>query len=145
MKKLFWIILIIITIFGISLFLAPNITNSIEKALWFSWFWDKIRNIWWGFGKTMSDIPNADELKKWYQDALSWATDLKHKVVNGIQTTKDTIDTVRATAWDAEDTYNKAKDVIKDTTDTIDKIKWTLNDVEKMQDSIKWAVDIWTF
>ena len=134
MKKIFWIIVLLVTVYGIAIFMKPAITDKIESTLWFEGFWEKLR---WNLGfinKTVTDIPSLSEIQ-------SWALDIRDKVADWIQTTKDTIDTVRSTLSWAENTYNKAKDVFDETTQTIDKLKWTLNDVEKLWDSIKWAVN----
>ncbi len=130
MKKIFWVIILLVTAYGVALFMKPAITDWIEETLWFEGFWEKIR---WNLGfinKTVTDIPSFWEIQ-------SWAIDIRNKVADWINTTKETIDTVRSTLSWAEDTYNKAKDVINETTQTIDKIKGTLNDVEKLWDTIK--------
>jgi len=134
MKKIFWLIILLITVYGIGIFLKPTITDWIEKNLWFEGFWEQMRWKLWFINKTVTDIPSLWEIQ-------SWALDIKDKITDWIQTTKDTIDTIRSTAWEAEDTYNKARDVFDETTETIDKLKWTLNDVEKLWDSIKWAIN----
>ncbi len=134
MKKILWLIILCVTIYGILIFIQPEITDWIEDVLWFSGFWDKVRGNLWTINETVTDIPSISEFQ-------SWAIDIRNKVTDWIQTTKDTIDTVRSTLSWAEDTYNKAKDVITETTETIDKIKGTLDDVEWLWDSIKWTIN----
>ena len=134
MKKILWLIILCVTTYGVLIFLKPEITDWIEKTLWFSWFWEKLRWDLWFINQTVTDIPSIWEFQ-------SWAIDIKNKVTHWIQTTKDTIDTVRSTLSWAEDTYNKARDVITETTQTIDKIKGTLDDVEWLGNSIKWTIN----
>lgn len=134
MKKIFWIIILLITAYGIALFMKPSITDWIEKIIGFEGFGEKVRSNLGFINKTVTDIPSLWEIQ-------SWALDIRDKVTDWIQSTKDTIDTVRSTLSGAEDTYNKAKDVFDETTQTIDKLKWTLNDVEKLWDTIKGAIN----
>ena len=134
MKKIFWLIILIITSYVISIFLAPSFADKIGYLFWIKSFNEQIRWSSWKINEIATDIPSADELQKSYNNTIQTVKDW-------IDKTKNTIDDVRSTLSWAEDTYNKAVNIYEETTKTVDKLKETFNDVEQMREKITWAVN----
>ena len=134
MKKIFWLIILIITWYIISIFLAPTFADKIADLLWIQTFNEQIRWNSWKINKIATDIPTAWELQDSYNNTIK-------NVKDWIDKTKSTIDDVRATLSWAENTYNKAKDIYNETSETVNKLKDTLNDVDKMREKITGTVN----
>jgi len=134
MKKIFWLIILVVTGYIISIFLAPAFADKIANLLWIQSFNEQIRWSSWKINEIATDIPTAWELQESYNNTIQTVKDW-------IDKTKNTIDEVRSTLSWAEDTYNKAKDIYDDTLETVDKIKETLDDVDAMSDKITSAVN----
>ncbi len=134
MKKIFWLIILVVTWYIVSIFLAPSYADKIAELLWIKSFNEQIRWNSWKINKIATDIPSIDEMQKTYTNTIQTVKDW-------IDKTKNTIDDVRATLSWAENTINKAKDIYNETSETVNKIKDTLNDVDKMSEKITWAVN----
>ncbi len=125
--KLILILLIPTVWYGVTVFAAPETASKIDSIIWIPGFSDKIRGSKENFDNVITDIPNLNEFK-------SWALDLKETVIDGVATTKDTIDTVRWWAQKVEETYNQAVDTYDSTKDALDEanrkiteFQWLLN------------------
>jgi len=141
MKKILWLFVLIITIYILLIFKAPNITKKVEKTLWFSWFTEAVTGTKWNLDKTYTNLPTKDE-------AFSWIIDIKNKIINWVNTTKSKIDDVRsAAAWaekqinQVKKTYNNAINVVKKTNQQIQNTKKTIDNISK---SINQATNTWT-
>lgn len=130
MKKLLSLIILISALYWVSVFLAPNIATKIDSLIWVPWLSDNIRGSKEAIDSTVTNIPSVSEFK-------SWAIDIKDKVADWVETTKDTIDTIRSWAQKVEETYNWAVDTYND-------LKWTLEDAQKKVEQIQWVVEsVW--
>lgn len=107
--------LILSTWYGVTIFVAPEVASSVDRVLGIDGFSDSIRGSKIELEWAITDIPSIDEFK-------SWALDIQNKISVGVESTKDTIDTIRDWAQQAEDTYNKAKNTLDKARDTIDNI-----------------------
>jgi aryl-phospho-beta-D-glucosidase BglC (GH1 family) len=123
--KLILILLIPIIWYGITVFVAPDTASSIDSTLWIPWFSENIRGTKSNFDSAITDIPSLEEFK-------SWALDLKDTVVQWVETTKDTIDSVRWWAQKAEDTFNQAKDTYDSTKDAIDEANRKITEFQSL-------------
>ncbi len=134
MKKIFWLIVLVVVWYWISIFLAPAFADKIANLFWFKSFNEQIRWSSDKINKIATDIPSVDEMQK-----TIWNT--VYSVKDWIDKTKKFIDDTRITLSWAEDTLNKAKDFYSNTLETVDKIKWTLGEVEKIRENITWTVN----
>lgn len=134
-KKFYWILVIIFTLYILLIFKAPNITIGIEKMIGLSWFTEYITTFKW----KVDNLPSKDDIENRYNEVYSWAVDLKENIQDWINTTKDKIDSVRvALSW-AEDTYNKAKDTYDS---TINFIEWANDKLNDVRDSIDKVTEV---
>ncbi len=129
MKKLLWLIVIIVTIYILLIFKAPNITTKIEKSLWFSWLTEFVTGTKWNLDKTYTNIPSKSE-------AYSWIIDIKNNIINWLDTTKEKIDSVRwAVVWaekkinEVKQTYDKAASFINNANNKLKEAQKTINDI----------------
>jgi len=134
MKKIFWLIILVITWYMISIFLAPSFADKIADLFWIQSFNEQIRWSSWKINKIATDIPSAWELQDSYNNTIQTVKDW-------IDKTKNVIDDTRATLSWAEDTINKAVEFYDNTKETIDKVKNTLDDADKMREKITWAIN----
>ena len=95
MQKLFWLIVIIIVSYILLVFNAPDTIAPINKLLNIERVKKKAINFKKTFYKVITKIPTKEELK-W---AYSW-------IVDKVDKTKETIDTIREKANDLENKYN---------------------------------------
>ena len=120
-------------------------------------FPDMMNTIWWKIG--LSNLNQKIlEIKKDYDEKIWWiptstefisgAIDIKNKIINWVDDTKEKIDSIRETMSWVEATYSEIKewyDSVKSFIDsnswTLDSIKWTINDIENIRDSIN---NTWT-
>ncbi|MDC0506279.1 hypothetical protein OAN96_01655, partial [Candidatus Gracilibacteria bacterium] len=139
-KKIFLVFVILITLFGVSVFKAPGVSNTLEGWLGLEGLGDKIRGVKSTVDKVSTDIPTLDEVKNTYDKAYSGAIDAKNTLQGGIKDTKNFIDGTRKTLSGAEAIYNDAKgvydetkEVISGVQDKIDSAKEVLEDGKKLQ------------
>ena len=136
MKKIILVLLIILVGYGLTIFLAPQISSTIDKFIGLDGFSESIR---WGkeaLDGAITDIPSFDEVIDWYETALSWAKDVKNTLSDGVETTKETIDTIRWWAQKAEDTYNEAKETIDSAKQTFDDLSWKVQEISEVVESV---------
>jgi len=131
MKKILWLIVLIVTIYILLIFKAPNITTKIEKVLWFSWFTQAVTGTKWKLDKTYTNLPSKSE-------AYSWIIDIKNNVINWLDTTKAKIDDIRsAAAWaekkinEVKKTYDNAVNVVKKTNQQIQNTKKAIDNISQ--------------
>lgn len=132
--KIILIFIIACTWYGLTVFMSPETSSTIDKALWISGFSEKIR---WGkttFDTSITDIPSLGEFK-------SWALDMSQKLSNGIDTTKEKIDTVRWGAQKVEETFNDAKNTYDDAKETFDAVKGTVDEMSGKIQEFEWVVE----
>lgn len=136
MKKIILFLLIILVGYGLTVFLAPQVSNTIDKIIGIEWFSDSIR--WWKevFDEVITDIPTVGDVLDGYESALSGARDVKTTIEGWVETTKDTIDTIRWWAQKAEETYNDAKDTINDAKETFDDLSWKVQQIWEVVESV---------
>jgi len=138
MKKILWILVIIITIYILLIFKAPNITTKIEKSIWFSGFTDFVTGTKWNLDKTYTNIPTTGE-------AYSWIIDIKNNIINWLNTTKSKIDDVRVIANSANKNINDIKKTYDNAAKFINKANQKLKDTQKTINNITKAVNnTWT-
>lgn len=114
-------------------FLAPDVTKSIEGFVWISGTTDQIRWFKDSFDDVVTDIPSVAEFK-------SWAIDIWNTVKGWLDTTKEKIDDVRVTLSGAQDTFHNAIDTIDSTIDTV---KWAKDAVQDFKNSNEWLLKLW--
>jgi len=132
--KLILILLIPTVWYGVTVFTAPKTASKIDAMIWISWFSENFRGTKVNFDSVITDIPSLNEFK-------SWALDIKDTVVDGVATTKDTIDSVRGWAQKIEETYNDARDVVEGINGKVTEIKNTLDDVQSLGQNISNVVN----
>jgi hypothetical protein len=127
MKKLIALIILILALYGVSVFMFPDVSAKIDNLIGISGLSESIRWSKENIDSTITNIPSASEFK-------SGALDIKDKVVGWVEATKDTIDTIRSGAQQVEETYNWAVDTYND-------IKWSLEDAQEKVEKVQGIVD----
>lgn len=147
-KKIFFLFIIIFTFYIIAVFNLPAIANNIEKTLWINWFNNYIRDLKWNFDEMVTNIPSKEEFKETYNQALSWALQIKWEAVTWIETIKDWVDNVRWTlhwAWEKIDwvreNITETKSQIQN---TVDAIKETSNSISDLTNSFTDNTSTWS-
>ncbi len=134
MKKIIWVLILLVVVYFLLIFKAPNITTEIEKLAGFEWFTELVTSIKWNIDDAATKIPSQEELEDRYNQTVSWALHVKDNVINGIDKTKETIDNVRVTLSGAQDTISDTLDVVWSAVDKVQKAKET---VDKINQSVQ--------
>lgn len=123
MKKLWLILLILIIWYVLLIFQAPEITDKLGNKE----INDRIRWSKATVDEISTNTPTKEEVIQFKDD-----------VVNGIETTKEKIDTVRATLNNAEQKIKDTKEQIDNAVETVNNLKEdvgsALETVEKITD-----------
>ncbi len=131
-KKIILLILIVVTLYGISIFVLPEVSSKIDTLIAMPGLSDSIRWTKKRVEKSITDIPSLNEFK-------SWALDAKEKFVNGVDITKDKIDTLRQWAQKAEKTFEDAKNTFNQVKQTVNNAKEVIDDMSSKVEQI-WEV-----
>ncbi|MCP4523658.1 MAG: hypothetical protein GY828_05595 [Candidatus Gracilibacteria bacterium] len=144
MKKILLGILILIVLFFVSIFKAPELAGAISNLLGYPDFPKHVIEFKSGFDHVVTDVPTKDEVINTYNTTLSGAIELKGKVVQGIHTSKETVDSIRETLSGAEEkiesakeTYNKTVDFIDETGKKIEETKKIIEDTSKVIEEVQ--------
>ena len=134
----------IFVLFVLTVFKAPDLAKSIAELAGYPNLPAKIISIKSTFDWVVTDIPTQEELEKQYNEALSWAIELKDKVVDWVQTTKDTVDDIRETmSWaeqkieDIKETYNDAKEFVDEAGKKIEETKKIIEDTSRVINEVQ--------
>lgn len=127
-KKILLWFLILIILYGLSVFLFPNIASTIDSIVGAPWFSEKFRGGKESFDTAITDIPQLEEVKDTF--------------VDGVGTTKEKIDTIRSGAQKAQETieegkqtFSDAKEVFDDASAKVDQLQGIMNDVKNLTGS----------
>jgi methyl-accepting chemotaxis protein len=127
LKKGFLLAVLLTAVYILCVFTLPQVAESIDTLIGKPGLSEKIRGGKSTFDTVVTDIPSVQEFK-------SGAADISTKISGGIDTTKDTIDTIRSWAQKVEETYNGAKE----------KYDSLRESYEGLQESLSWATQtIW--
>lgn len=137
-QKLFWILILVASSYTVGVFFAPTQTDVLAEKIGTTGYNNFVRSFKTTLDNVTTDIPTKDEFLEGGQAALSGAIDIKDTVVQGIGTTKDTIDTVRSTLSGAESTYNEAKDTFDKAKDFVEGASEKVQNVRNTLDDIEW-------
>lgn len=144
LRKLFWSAIVLIVLFILAVFKAPELAKSIADLAWYPNVPEKITEFKATFDNVVTDIPTKEELESQYNSTVSWALELKENIVNGVQTTKDKVDSLRETmSWaeqkvnELKETYNDAKEFIDETSEKIDQAKQIIEDTQAVIDNVQ--------
>jgi len=124
----------LLVFYGVSIFMLPSVASTIDNLIGKPWLSDTLRWKKVMFDGVITDIPSINEVK-------SGAVDLKDKFTTWVDTTKDTIDSIREWAQKAEDTFNDAKETYEDLKDTFDDTKEMFNEAGEKLEQIQWVVE----
>lgn len=143
-KKLLLIILIIVTLYIISIFVSPALADKIESSLWITWFNQKIRDLKSGVDSTYTNIPSKDEFLETYDQAKIQAEIKAKEALNWVSEVKWNIDEVRSTLSWAASTYSEIKWSIDETKlqieTSVNAIKTTADTLNQVSNTINWAL-----
>lgn len=125
-------------------FKAPDLTKSISDLAWFPKIPEQVIEIKVKYDNIVTDFPTKEELEKQYNQTLSWALDLKGKIIDWVLSTKDNVDSLRETmSWAQQkiesirETYNEAKEYIDIAEKKIEETKKIIEDTSKIIDEVK--------
>ena len=143
-KKLLFIILIIVTLYIVSIFISPALADKIESSFGFTWFNQKIRDLKSWVDSTYTNIPSKEEFLETYDQAKIQA-ELKAKdALNWVNEVKWNIDEVRSTLSWAAKTYNEVKTSIETTKAQVETwvnaIKTTADTLNQVSNTLNWAL-----
>lgn len=143
-KKLLLIILIIVTLYIISIFVSPALSDKIESSLWITWFNQKIRDLKLGVDSTYTNIPSKDEFLETYDQAKIQAEIKAKDALNWVSEVKWNIDEVRSTLSWAASTYKEVKTSIETTKAQVETwvnaIKTTADTLNQVSNTLNWAL-----
>lgn len=144
LKKIFWWMIVLIILFVLTVFKAPDLANSIAELAGFPNLPTNIISIKSTFDWAVTDIPSQSELEEHYNEALSWAIIIKWQIIDGVQTTKDTVDDLRETlSWaeqkieDIKETYDDAKEFVDEASAKIEATKKIIEDTTKVINEVQ--------
>lgn len=126
LKKITSFVLILATLYVLAVFFMPDISKKVDNTFWLNGLTDSIKGTKTVLDWAITDIPSIDEFK-------SGAVDIQRTVSDGINTTKQTIDTVREGTQKVTETYNQAKD-------TYETVQQTLSGASEQLNQIQWAI-----
>lgn len=141
MKKIFWFIILLWTLYIILVFLATDSVKKIEKIVWGEGTAQKIVDMKNVFNDITVDVPTQNELSEQYNSTVKSVVNIKDTIIDWIDTTKGTIDSVRETLSWAEDTYNQVKDTYDQAKEVIDSTTKTLSNLQDKAGEIKKIVN----
>mgnify|MGYP001944505610 CR=1 FL=1 len=127
MNKIISLCILLIAAYGVSVFMFPTVSSTIDDMIWVTGLSESIRGSKSDIDSTITNIPSASEFK-------SGAMDIKEIVVDWVVTTKDTIDTIRWWAQQVEETYNDAVDTYND-------LKGTIEEAQEKVEQVQWVVE----
>lgn len=136
--------LILFSWYILMVFLAPDFINKLEKVVWVEWMSEYFITLKDKVNQSLVVLPSPTDLQERYESSLSWMTDIKNNIIDGIGATKWAVDTVRITLSWAEDTYNRvedafhnAKDTLEGVSDSFSDLRWKIDTIEQATDTIK--------
>ena len=134
----------IFVLFILCVFKAPEVAKSIANVTGFPNLPDKILSFKWSYDTVVTDIPSKQELSDKYNSTLSWALELKENILNWVDSTKETVDSLRETmSWaeqtieDLKDAYSEAKVFIDDAGKKIEETKKIIEDTTTVINNVK--------
>ena len=143
-KKLLLIILIIVTLYIVSIFVSPAVADKIENSFWFTWFNQKIRDLKSWVDSTYTNIPSKDEFLETYDQAKIQAEIKAKDALNWVNEVKWNIDEVRSTLSWAASTYKEVKTSIETTKAQgetwVNAIKTTADTLNQVSNTLNWAL-----
>ncbi|MCP4523110.1 MAG: hypothetical protein GY828_02725 [Candidatus Gracilibacteria bacterium] len=144
LQKLLLSILILLVLFILSIFNAPELAGALSNMFGYPNLPKQVIEFKESFDTVVTDIPTKDEVLDTYNTTLSGAIELKGKVIDGIHTTKETVDTIRETLSGAEEkienakeTYNKTVEFIDETGKKIEETKKIIEDTSKVIENVQ--------
>lgn len=144
-KNLFLFLLVLFTIYIILIFTSPLLANKIESFFWFNWFNAFVVDFKNTLDSTATNIPTKDEFKNTYNQALSWALQIKWDAVTWIESIKDSVDNVRWTLNTTVEKIDEVKTSVHETKsqieNTVDVIKQTSSTITDLTNSFSWAIE----
>lgn len=134
-KKIIAFLLLIFTLYGVSIFLFPTVAAKIDSIIGIDGFSENLRSGKDNFDTIITDIPEVSEFK-------SGAVDIKNNVVEGVNATKEKIDTIRSgaqkiqeTVEEGKQTYEEAREVFDDASQKVEKIQGIMKEVQTLSGS----------
>lgn len=140
-KKIFFIIILVFTLYIVLIFISPALADKIESSFWFEWLNNKIRTFKSGMDDTYTNIPSKEQLLDTIDEVKKWAETKTKDALDSVNQVKNTLDDVRVTLSWAASTYSEIKwsidetkiqiensvTAIKNTADTISDVSQSIN------------------
>lgn len=136
-KKILLVFLILSVLYGISIFLLPEVSAKIDTVLWIPGFSENIRWKKDFFDGSVTSSPKVEEFKETYSTAVSWAID-------GVNTTKEKIDTIRTGAQQIQETYEESKQTFDDAKQVFDDASTKIEEIQWIVDNVKQLTGSWS-
>jgi len=140
-KKLFFFIILIFTLYIVLIFISPSLSDKIEWFIWLNWINNKIRDLKLNIDETYTNLPSKEQFIETYNDAkvkveiktmdtLSWVNDVKNTIDDVRNTLSWAANTYSEIKWSIDETKTQIEssvNAIKDTAETISNVTNTLN------------------
>lgn len=133
-KKLILLLVILFVLYVLSVFMMPQVASQIDSILGIPGFSQSIKGTKDNIDKAITNIPTTGEFK-------SGALDIKDTFIDGVGTTKETIDSIRGGAQQVEETYNEVKDTFDELKDTYDNAVNAFSGAKEKIDEVQWVID----
>ncbi len=131
-NKILRSILIIIILYLLAVFQAPDFSDKVSSLLWVPNLATNLRNAKEKFDEIITRVPTKEEAIDSYNRVYSWAIKAKDDFEDWVNTTKETIDTFRKTMSWAEEKYEDTKEFIENTSDKINEVKEVIDKVSEI-------------
>lgn len=130
LTKIILLLVILGTLYLLSVFLKPEIARSIDSIIGVNGLSETIRGSKEQTDELITNMPSVEEFK-------SGAIDIQEKIVDGIHEAKDTIDTIRSGAQKAEDTYHEAKETYNSLKSTLSGATQKIGQIQGVVESVE--------
>lgn len=115
--------------YGMLCFIAPSVASTLDKVIGIPGLSDTIR---WKKSQIDESITNVSSISEF----TSGAMDAKDSIINGVEVTKEKIDTVRQWAQKIEETYEDTKETIEDVKTIYNEAQTQIGEVKQVVDTI---------
>lgn len=130
-KKLLLLCIILITLYGLSVFLAPAFAAKVDSLLGIPGFSENLRG-----GKEVYESTLTKDWNTTYQKTKSGVLDATDTVTSGVQSTKETIDSVRESAQEVTQTLSGAKESFMETKESLEQAGKAIQDLQEATENI---------
>ena len=128
MKNIFLSLISVLILYGMLVFVSPQTASIISWALWIEALQNKIVELKW-------DLDIASTSYTW--SILSGALDLSSQIIDGVDNTKEKIDSVRQTLHEVDQWIDTVKSSYNDIVNVIQQVSEVVDVAENLSHDIQ--------